>query len=137
MNGMGAGPSAIDCELIAQPSIVQSLWDSDGVKPVIDIRNLWKDGDAMRTVPGHDTVTDNDRGDVFCHHPETGGSHPMANGGFEAARNTLKKRRPAQYTGITCDAEATCPVAQGIRIPLDTDRRVLTPIDRSRDTRET
>lgn len=35
------------------------------------------------------------------------------------------------YAGITCDAQATCPVAQGIRIPLNTDRRVFTPVDRS------
>jgi hypothetical protein len=36
----------------------------------------------------------------------------------------------------TPQAQATCPVAQGIRIPLDTDRRVFTPIDRSSYTWE-
>jgi hypothetical protein len=55
----------------------------------------------------------------------------MANGGFEADRDTLKKRCPAKFSGITCDAQATCPVAAGIRIPLDTDRRIFTPLDRS------
>ena len=112
-------------------SWVQSLWDHYGIKPVIDIRNMWKDGETTRLLPGHDTVTYNYRGEVFCHHPETGEAHPMANGGFEADRSTLKKRCPARFSGITCDAQATCPVAQGIRIPLDTDRRVFTPVDRS------
>lgn len=110
---------------------VQSVWDDHGIKPVIDIRNMWKDGEATRVLPGHDTVTYNYRGEVFCHHPETGKAHPMANGGFEADRNTLKKRCPAQFAGITCEAQSTCPVAQGIRIPLETDRRIFTPLDRS------
>lgn len=54
-------------------------------------------------------------------------------GGFEADRGTLKKRCPAKFSGVTCDAQTHCPVAQGIRIPLDTDRRIFTPIDRSND----
>ncbi|MCY0900296.1 MAG: transposase [Firmicutes bacterium] len=111
-------------------AFVASLWDDDGIKPVIDIRNLWKDGEATRLVPGYDTVTDNYRGDVFCHHPETGTAHPMAPGGFEADRDTLKKRCPAKVSGIPGDAQATCPVAHGLRIPWDTDRRVFTPLDR-------
>ena len=60
----------------------------------------------------------------------------MANGGFEADLNILIKRGPAKFAGITCDAQDTCPVAQGIRISLETDRRVFTPIDRSSYTRE-
>ncbi len=111
--------------------LVRSLWDDYGIKPIIDIRNMWKDGDPTRMLPGHDTVTYNYRGDVFCHHPETGAVHRMANGGFEADRDTLKKRCPAKFAGITCEAQDTCPVAQGIRISLETDRRVFTPMDRS------
>ena len=40
--------------------------DDYGIKPFIDIRNLWKDGDLARMLPGHDTVTYNFRWDVFC-----------------------------------------------------------------------
>ena len=60
----------------------------------------------------------------------------MANGGFEADRETLKKRCPAKFSGVTGKAQDVCPVAQGIRVPLDTDRRVFTPIDRSSDSWE-
>ena len=34
-----------------------SLWDDYRIKPVIDIRTMWKDGDATRMLPGHETVT--------------------------------------------------------------------------------
>ncbi len=113
---------------------LRTLGDVYGIKRVVAIRNLWKEGETTRWFPGYDTVTDNNRGDVSCHHPATGEAHPMANGGFKADRTTLKKRCPTKFSGITCDAQATCPVAQGIRIPLDTYRRVLMPIDRRRDT---
>ena len=112
-------------------ALVESLWDHYRIKPIIDIRNMWKDGEATRLLPGYDTVTYNYRGDVFCHHPDTGAAHPMANGGFEADRDALKKRCPAKFSGVTCDAQASWPVAQGIRIPLSMDRRIFTPIDRS------
>jgi hypothetical protein len=60
----------------------------------------------------------------------------MSNGGFEAARQRLKKRCPARYAGVSCTGQDQCPVAQGIRIPLDTDRRSFTPIDRTSYTWE-
>lgn len=115
---------------------VTRLWDDYQIKPVIDIRNMWKDGEATRLLPGYETVTYNYRGEVFCHNPVTGAVHQMANGGFEADRETLKKRCPAKFSGIECNAQDVCPVAQGIRIPLDTDRRVFTPVDRSSYTWE-
>jgi hypothetical protein len=55
----------------------------------------------------------------------------MANGGFEKDRNTLKKICPAKQYGITCQGQGTCPVVQGLRIRLDEDRRIFTPIDRA------
>ena len=103
------------------------------IKPVIDIRNMWKDSDATRTLPGQTTVTYNYRGAVFCHDPVTGAIHSMSNGGFEEARQTLKKRCPARFAGISCAGQDQCPVAPGLRILLETDRRVFTPLDRDSD----
>ena len=54
----------------------------------------------------------------------------MSNGGFEEARHTLKKRCPVRFAGVSCTGQDQCPVAQGLRIPLETDRRVFTPLDR-------
>ncbi len=112
---------------------VTRCWDQYHIKPVIDIRNMWKDGETTRLLPGQTTVTDNYRGEVFCHDPVTGQVHSLSNGGFEEARQTLKKRCPARFAGVSCPGQDHCPVASGLRIPLETDRRVFTPIDRARD----
>ncbi|MDY0405161.1 transposase [Virgibacillus sp. 179-BFC.A HS] len=55
----------------------------------------------------------------------------MANGGFEKDRDTLKKLCPAKQYGVSCEGMTDCPVAQGIRIKLEEDRRIFTPIDRA------
>jgi hypothetical protein len=107
------------------------LYDEHQIKTVIDIRNSWKDGEKTRLLPGHDNATYDLHGNVYCYHPETGELHRMANGGFEKDRRTLKKLCPADHYGIACDAQATCPIAHGLRVPISTDRRIFTPIDRS------
>ncbi|MCY0909999.1 MAG: transposase, partial [Sulfobacillus thermotolerans] len=108
-----------------------ACWDDYHIKPVIDIRNMWKEGDATRLVPGQTNVTYDYRGTVYCHDPVEGVTRSMSNGGFEQDRQTLKKRCPAQAAGISCAGQAHCPVAAGLRIPLHTDRRVFTPVDRA------
>jgi hypothetical protein len=55
----------------------------------------------------------------------------MACGGFESARKTIKKLCPTKHYGLVCKGCDKCPVKHGIRIPLDTDRRIFTPIDRA------
>lgn len=107
------------------------LWDSHKIKPVIDIRNMWKDGESTRLLGDWENVTYNVKGNVYCHCPLTGKEREMANGGFEKDRNTLKKLCPAKQYGIHCEGAAECPVIQGIRIPLSEDRRIFTPIDRA------
>ncbi|WP_028962023.1 transposase [Sulfobacillus thermosulfidooxidans] len=110
---------------------IAACWDTYQIKPVIDIRNMWRDPNATRVLPGHSTVTYNYRGDVFCQDPVTGQVHTMSNGGFEVRRQRLKKRCPARFAGVSCRGQDTCPVVQGLRIPLQTDRRIFTPMDRA------
>jgi hypothetical protein len=55
----------------------------------------------------------------------------MAYGGFEADRRTLKYRCPAHHYGLKCEGRERCPIGKAIRIPLEEDRRVFTPIARS------
>lgn len=107
------------------------LWDEHQIKPVIDIRNMWRNPDKTRLLEGKGNVVYDYKGTVSCVCPETGKQREMCNGGFEKDRNTLKKLCPAKQMGITCKGAAQCPVAQGIRIPLSMDRRVFTPIDRA------
>lgn len=107
------------------------LWDDHGIKPVIDIRNMWKDAEETRLLGDKENVVHNYKGNVYCHCPVTGVQREMVNGGFEKDRNTLKKLCPAKQYGLHCEGEAECPVVQGIRIPLKEDRRIFTPIDRA------
>lgn len=111
--------------------LITTLWDEHEIKPLIDIRNMWKDPDPTRVLNGRDNVIYDYKGTVSCVCPETGTVRTMCNGGFEKDRDTLKKLCPAKHMGITCESVQTCPVAQGIRIPLSEDRRIFTPIDRS------
>jgi len=111
--------------------LITILWDQYNIKPVIDIRNMWRDEDKTRVLEGKENVVYDYKGTVFCVCPETGVQREMAGGGFEKDRNTLKKLCPAKQYGTACKGEAKCPVAQGIRIPLTEDRRIFTPIDRS------
>lgn len=111
--------------------LVVKLWDEEKIKPVIDIRNMWRDGERTRLLTGRDSVVYDYKGMVSCVCPETGKQREMSNGGFEKDRDRLKKLCPAKQMGITCAGETKCPVAQGIRIPLSEDRRIFTPIDRA------
>lgn len=111
--------------------LIVALWDEHKVKPVIDIRNMWKDPDPTRVLEGRENVIHDYKGTVSCVCPATGKMRDMCNGGFEKDRDTLKKLCPAKQMGIMCEGRLECPVAQGIRIPLSEDRRIFTPIDRS------
>ncbi len=80
---------------------------------------------------GRTNVTYNYKSNVYCCCPETNTRREMGHGEFEKDRNTLKKLCPAKQYGITCQGQAVCPVAQGLRIPLSEDRRIFTPIARA------
>ena len=102
-----------------------------GIKPVIDIRNMWKDGETTKLVKDTENVVYNFKGDVFCVCLKDGEQKSMAFAGFEKDRETLKYRCPAQEKGITCACVENCPVGKSIRIPLSEDPRVFTPLARS------
>ena len=70
-------------------------------------------------------------GTVFCSCPLTGQVREMAYGGFEKNRGTLKYRCPAQHYGVECKGQAKCAVGAAMRIKLEEDRRVFTPLARS------
>lgn len=111
--------------------LIIKLIDEFKIKPVIDIRNMWKDGEKTKLVQGSENVVYNFKGEVFCICQKTGEQKCMAFGGYEKGRETLKYRCPAQYLGKECDSIGNCPIGKSIRIPLDEDRRVFTPLARS------
>lgn len=109
------------------------LWDDPElrIKPVIAIRDCWQDGEATRLVRGQRNVVYDYQGNVYCHCPCTGVRRAMAFGGFEAARGTLKYRCPARHYGLACRGRQRCAVRGAVRIKLEEDRRVFTPVARS------
>jgi len=92
---------------------------------------LKRDGEETHLLEGRDNVVYNYKGNVYCVCPQTNIQREMANGGFEKERNALKKLCPAKQYGIDCAGQEACRIKQGIRIPLETDRRIFTPIDRA------
>jgi hypothetical protein len=111
--------------------LLVKLWDTHRIKPVVDIRKTWKDGEQTVRVAGTENVLYDYRGTVSCICPATGTQREMAYGGFEADCETLKYRCPAAHYGFDCAGAQQCPLAQATRIPLSTDRRVFTQIARS------
>jgi hypothetical protein len=111
--------------------LIIKLYDEYRIKPVIDIRNCWKDGEETKQLPGYDNVVYDYKGKVYCYGEKAREKREMCVGGFEKDRRTLKKLCPAKQYGICCESMETCKVKQGIRISLEIDRRIFTPIDRA------
>jgi len=110
---------------------IRTLWDAEGIRPVIEIREMWQDGEETKLVPGTRNVVYDYAGTVYCHCPKTGERRAMAYGGFESARGTLKYRCPARHYGCGCAGMGRCGVGHSVRVPMEEDRRVFTPLARS------
>lgn len=112
--------------------LISRLWDDYNIKPVIDIRNMWKD-DETKMLGNYWNIGYDYKGSVYCYSRDCGKlvQREMAFGGFEKDRNTLKYRCPAKHFGFNCKESGKCPVNSMIRISLEKDRRVFTPLARS------
>jgi hypothetical protein len=110
--------------------LITKLWDQHHIKPVIDIRDLWK-LDGARLVHGQTHVSHDYRGTVYCHCPVQWVKRPMAFGGFEKDRAALKYRCPAKHYGLECAGREQCHISDNIRIDIQSNRRVFTPLARS------
>ena len=122
---------------------MKELWDEYQIKPVVDLIHKWKeDPDAPRLMyPDRvDTIFYNQDGHVLCRNLDTEDESknyaPMAYQGFEKSRDCLKYRCPAKALGITCTQQEICNDGQHtdhgriVRIPLEKDRRLFTPLAR-------
>ena len=128
-----------DCEVFSadkgydDTALIEQLWDMHEIKPVIDVRNLWKEQgqDSTRLLTGSLDVVYDYRGTVYCHCPVTGRRREMAYGGFERERGTLKYLCPARHYECDCPGKEHCSVNHSVRVALSEDRRVFTPLARS------
>lgn len=122
----------------------REILDEYGIKPLIDNRALWKDGEKTKAVPRmeHDRIVYDERGTLFCVH---GSSHdcrrtevtPMYFDGFEADRGesgVLKYRCPAAVYGYECPEREHCGRSKHgrvVRVALELDRRIFVPVPRN------
>lgn len=111
--------------------MIRRLWDGHEILPVIDIKEMWQEPDPTRVLPGRRRIVYDQHGVVYCHCPKTGQCRRMAYGGFEADRGTQKFRCPATHYGVECQGRAECEVKGSVRVPLETDRRIFTPLARA------
>jgi hypothetical protein len=122
----------------------QDLFDEYGIRPVVDIRATWQEEpDRPRSLYPErvDTIFYTEQGELLCRcrdgeAKERDNYASMAYEGFEHDRGTLKYRCPAAAHGIACTQRGLCNEGQQpahgriVRVPLDTDRRVFTPLAR-------
>jgi hypothetical protein len=111
--------------------LILKVWDEWEALPIIDIRNCWQDGESTKAVPGLENVIYDYRGTVSCVCMKSGTQRQMAYGGFEKDRMTVKYRCPARHYGYACASLESCPAGKAVRISLEEDRRVFTPLPRS------
>jgi hypothetical protein len=123
-----------------------SLYDEQQIVPIIDHRRMWKEEpDEPRPLfkDRPDVVLYDELGRLYCQSPCEGRGaderREMQYVGFEKDRMTQKWRCPAAYNGYECQGRKICdqfaPEGVGkygrvIRVPLDRDRRIFTPVAR-------
>jgi len=111
--------------------LIRAVRDDWQALPIIDIRNCWHDGETTKVAVGCQNVVYDYRGTVSCVCPRTGTQRPMAYAGLERDRGTLKYRCPAAHYGIECAGVANCPIGKAVRIAMEQEPRVFTPLPRS------
>jgi len=109
------------------------LYDEHEIKPVIDIRRMWRDKETKLLDPGcADNIVYDEVGAVYCICPKTGEQRPMSYGGFEKDRMALKYVCPVKAYGLRCSGSDECEHAmKSERVSLEIDRRIFTPVSRS------
>jgi hypothetical protein len=107
------------------------LWDEYKIKPVIDIRDMWKDGEETRSLypDKADNIVYDFEGNIYCHCPVSEKRRAMAYSGFEEGRETLKYRCPSVAYGLRCEGKIECSgdrrYGRIVRVPIDIDRRMF------------
>ncbi len=111
----------------------RGLYDEHGIKPVIDIRRMWREKET-KPLDGErvDNIVYDEVGRVYCLCPATLEQRPMAYGGFEKDRMALKYVCPIRAYGLRCQGSQDCEHAmKSERVRLEVDRRIFTPTARS------
>lgn len=123
----------------ADTNDVHQTLDQAKIKPLIQMRSLWKDH-AEEMLPGHDgrsNVVYDEAGTLHCYDRTSTPMvrHRMAYIGHEPKRKTIKYRCPARHEGWTCPHSAVCNAGRSygktVRVDQTIDLRRFPPIPRA------
>lgn len=123
----------------ADTNDVHELLHEARLKPIIQIRALWKE-EPERLLPGHDgnsNVVYEEDGSVYCYNrvSEPMVKQKMAFIGHEPERGTLKYRCPAKHEGWECPMAKICNAGKEygktVRVPREIDLRRFPPLPRA------
>jgi hypothetical protein len=102
---------------------------NEGIKAVIDKRSMWK-AQTEKEVPGYKDAYYNEAGNMYCYTKDKGQRRMMAPNGYESARDAVRFKCPAKAYGLKCAEMEGCE-CKNIRIPLSTDPRIFTQVQRA------
>jgi Transposase DDE domain/Transposase domain (DUF772) len=123
----------------ADTNDVHELLHEKRIKPVIQIRSLWKE-EPERLLPGHDgtsNVVYHEDGSLHCYDRVSAPmiKHKMAYIGHEPDRGTLKYRCPAKHEGWECPMSKICNAGRQygktVRVLQETDLRRFPALPRA------
>lgn len=126
-------------DMAADDGDTHKLLAKEKIKPLIQIRNLWKDQTEMM-LPGHDgnsNVVYDEAGTLHCYNliSDPPVRQKMAYMGHEKNRGTLKYRCPARHGGWDCPSDKRCNgescYGKTVRVKSDLDLRRFPPIPRA------
>ena len=110
-------------------ALIRALDKTHHISPIIDKRSSWREKGTRLLENGKNVAYDED-GSVYCYEDD-GKRHLMANGGYDAKRDVLKKLCPQKAKGVPCHCSKDCTVKSGFRIKRSFDERIFTPVDRT------
>lgn len=123
----------------ADTNEVHAVLDRASIKPLIQMRSLWKDH-TEQMLPGHDgrsNVIYDEAGTLHCYDRTSTPMvrHRMAYIGHEPKRKTIKYRCPARHEGWTCPHDGVCNAGKSygktVRVDQTIDLRRFPPIPRA------
>lgn len=119
---------------------IHALLQDRGVRPLIEIRSMWKD-ELERPLPGNEhsptPLYYDEAGSVYCYDmvSNTPVRHPMAYVGYEKDRQCLKYRCPARQHNWRCPSERHCGQGRAwgltVRVPQELDLRRFPAVPRA------
>jgi hypothetical protein len=105
------------------------LYGDYRIKPLIDIRAMWKEKQKRFVFDRVDKVVYDEFGKVYYENIHSGEAIEMAFSSFQNDRMRLKYQCPMKAYGMRCDCVDECEHAlKSVRVPLDLDQRLFVPI---------